>query len=571
AGSFGTKNLHAVVGNSHENFAYMVETFQFSSNGFKNIDQAGNRGFDVDSGFDKKDYIAKFRVNTDADAKIYQSLSFKIGQATGDINETYLGLTQEDFDKDPLRRYTGSQVDNIKTLQSQFSLTHNIKLSENLNITTVAYRTNFNRNWYKLDRVKNSSGEKIKIAELLDNPKDYPEAYNIITGTSSINDDALFVKANNRTYYGKGIQTVLGLKFDTNNISHDIDFGFRIHQDQIDRFQWFDEYAMDNYVMKLTTAGIHGTESNRVETANAIATYVQYKLRIGSFTATPGIRYESINNKRKDYGKNDPDRTGIDLSERSNAVNVVIPGIGLDYKFNEYLSSFGGIHKGFAPPGSKEEVDPEESINYELGTRYAKNGLSGQAVLFLNDYSNLLGMDLEASGGEGTNEQFNGGAVKTKGLELNVTYDLLYANVQSKFSLPVTIAYTYTDARFQNDFDSDFGGWGVVDAGDRFPYLPVNQFTVILGLEHQKFSFNLSGKFQGDILTAPGQGDIPSDEIINSSFIIDASTNYILNKNISLFANATNLLDQVYLVARRPAGLRPGMPQAFNFGLKVNF
>ncbi|MCF6222504.1 MAG: TonB-dependent receptor [Flavobacteriaceae bacterium] len=571
AGSFNTKNLHAYVGNSHDNFAYLVETFQFNSNGFKEIDQAGNRGFTVNSGFDKKDYLAKFRINTDKDAKIYQSLSFKMGNATADINETYLGLTQEDFDDNPIRRYVGSQMDNIKTDQSQFSLTHYAKLSDLFDITTVAYRTNFKRNWYKLDRVKGSDGNKIKIAELLDNPEIYPEAYNIVTGTSSINDDALFVKANNRSYYGKGVQTVLGFNYDTYNMSHKIDFGFRIHQDQIDRFQWYDEYAMDDNVMQLTNAGIHGTESNRVETANAVATYIQYRLNIGKFTTTPGIRYESITNKRKDYGENDPDRTGVDLSIRSNTVNVFMPGIGFDYKFNNNISSFAGIHKGFAPPGSKEELEPEESINYELGIRYSKKGLSGQAIFFLNDYTNLLGIDLEASGGEGTNEQFNGGAVKTKGIEFNLTYDLLFSKEESKYSLPFSIVYTYTDARFQNDFDSDFDGWGTVESGDAFPYLANNQFTLILGLEHQKFSVNLSGKYQGDMRTNPGQGTIPSDEIINSNFIIDASANYILNKNISLFTTATNLTDEIYLVARRPAGLRPGMPRAFNFGLKVNF
>ena len=44
-----------------------------------------------------------------------------------------------------------------------------------------------------------------------------------------------------------------------------------------------------------------------------------------------------------------------------------------------------------------------------------------------------------------------------------------------------------------------------------------------------------------------------------------------MHKNISLFANATNLTDEVYGVARRPAGLRPGMPAAFNIGLKAGF
>jgi len=570
-GSFGGKDLHAFVGNSHQNFAYLIETFQYGSNGFKLLDGAGNRGADRNSGFNKLDYLAKFRINTNKDAAVYQSLTFKLGQATGKINETYLGLSQGDFNADPLSRYAASQVDQINTDQNQFSLTHHAELSESFSITTVAYRTNFKRNWYKLDRVKDAAGNKIKIADLLDNPAAYANAFDLIKGANSVNNDALFVKANNRNYYAKGIQTVIRFNFDAKNINHDFELGFRVHQDQIDRFQWFDEYAMDNKVMELTKAGVHGTESNRIETANAIAGYIQYKLKIGKFTATPGIRYENISSIRKDYGKEDPARTGLNLKQRNNTVEVYIPGIGIDYRFNKYISSFIGIHKGFAPPGSRENVKPEESINYELGTRYADNGLSGQAVVFLNDYSNLLGTDLEAAGGNGTNEQFNGGAVKTKGLEFNITYDLLFSSTRSEFSLPVTFVYTYTDAKFQNSFDSKFEGWGKVTAGDDFPYLANNQFTIMIGLEHHKFSLNLSGRYTDAMRTAPGQGVIPLNEKTDSYFVIDASVNYNLNMNISLFANAINLTDRIYMVARRPAGLRPGMPIALNLGLKANF
>ena len=480
-------------------------------------------------------------------------------------------MTQEDFNTNPIRRYAGSQVDQINTTQSQFSLTHKAILSKSFDITTVAYRTNFSRNWYKLDRVKDRTGTKTKIAELLDNPTGFNDAFDILTGTTSILDDALFVKANNRSYYSKGIQTKLNFDFKTNNIIHNIELGIRVHQDQIDRFQWVDEYAMDNGVMELTKAGIQGTESNRIETANAVATYLQYKLKAGKFTATPGIRYENITQERKDFGKTDPDRTGSDLLERSNTVDVFIPGIGLDYRITNYLSTFMGIHKGFAPPGSKDELEPEGSTNYELGSRYAKKGISGQAVLFFNNYTNLLGSDLEAAGGGGTNEQFNGGAVKTRGLEFNLTYNLLFSKSESAFSMPITIVYTHTDAEFQNDFDSDFGGWGKVTAGDQFPYMANDQFTFIFGLEHHKFGLNLSGKYMDEMRTAPGQGEILSNEKTDSYFVIDAGANYNLHKYVSLFANATNLTDQIYVVARRPAGLRPGMPRAFNIGLKANF
>lgn len=564
-GSFGGRNLHAFVGNSQKNFGYMVETFQYGSNGFKQLDSGGN------TGFDKQDYLAKLRINTNANAKIYQSLTFKIGQTLETSNETYLGLTQDDFNANPYRRYSASQVDQMNTEQSQLSLTHMVQFSSVFDITTTAYRSDFTRNWYKLDKVKDSTGTKTKIGAVLENPTGFDDAYAILTGTSSILDDALHVKANNRSYYAQGVQTVLGFNFKTNKLSHEIDLGFRIHQDQIDRFQWIDEFAMDNGVMELTQSGIPGTESNRIETADAIATYVQYKIRYGSFTAIPGIRYENITLARQDYGKNDPDRTGVDLSERSNTVDVIIPGIGLDYQFSQFLSTFAGVHKGFSPPGSKDETAPEESINYELGLRYMKNTLSGQVVVFFNDYSNLLGTDLAAAAGGGTGDLFNAGEVETKGLEFQVTYDLLSTQKQSAFSLPLSLIYTYTDATFQNDFGSDFEGWGEVEAGDKFPYLANNQFTFILGLEHHHLNINLSGRYMDEMRTAPGQGDIPTNEKTDSYFVLDASASYMLHKNVALFANATNLTDQVYVVSRRPAGLRPGLVRMCNVGLKATF
>ena len=562
-GSFGGKNLHAFVGNKHENFGYIIETFQYSSDGFKQLANVEN------TGFDKKDFLAKFRVNTKENAKIYQSLTFKVGQVFENSNQTYLGLTQEDFDKNPFQLYAAAQKDEITSRQFQFSATHLVKFSEAFKIMTTAYRSDYSRNWYKLDKVRDASGKYIKIGELLDFPKKYSSLYDILTGSSSTRgDEALLVKANNRSYYAQGVQTVMTYDFDTDKIQHGIEVGVRLHQDQIDRFQWNDEFAMDNSRMKLIKPGEPGTESNRVETANALASYLQYKLKIGKLTALPGIRYENITMSRKDYGVFDPERTGVNMSTRSNSVDVWIPGIGLDYDFNSFISTFGGIHKGFAPPGSKEATLPEKSINYELGIRYNKKSVSGQVIVFMNNYSNLLGTDLEAAGGTGTNEQFNGGAVSTKGVEFQWSCDLLSGFKKSKFGIPLTVTYTYTDARFKNDFDSEFEGWGQVSAGDHFPYLANNQFAVIVGLEHRQFSINLSGRYMDEMRTVPGEGDILANERTDAYFIVDLSLNYRLHANITLFSSVTNVTDQVYIVARRPAGLRPGLPRAFNVGLK---
>ena len=134
-----------------------------------------------------------------------------------------------------------------------------------------------------------------------------------------------------------------------------------------------------------------------------------------------------------------------------------------------------------APPGSKEGTHPEESINYEAGVRYGASTLDVQGVFFFNDYSNLLGADLAASGGDGTTDQFNGGAVNTTGLEGSLGYDFGVLT-QANLSMPARLAYTFTKAEFQNAFESAFAPWGTVTQGDALPYVPKHQLALSLGL-----------------------------------------------------------------------------------------
>jgi Fe(3+) dicitrate transport protein len=83
--------------------------------------------------------------------------------------------------------------------------------------------------------------------------------------------------------------------------------------------------------------------------------------------------------------------------------------------------------------------------------------------------------------------------------------------------------------------------------------------------------FNVSGRYTDAMRTMPSQGTIAAELMIPSYFILDASASYNFNRTVSLFASATNITNEAYLVARRPSGLRPGMPRAFNIGLRANF
>lgn len=564
-GAFGSRNAHLQAGNAHKNVGYVFETFQYKANGFKQLDGGGN------TGFDKKDYLAKVRVNTNPEARVAQSLTFKAAQTLEESNETYVGLTDADYAKSPYRRYAGSQKDLMTTEQKQLSVVHTIQPTKWINVSTTAYRNTFARNWYKLDKVRaDSLSSSVGVANILDDPENLTAAYNVLSGTASTAGNALYVKANNRNYVSQGIQTVVGLHHATGEIEHNLDLSIRYHTDQVDRFQWVDQYQMDNQVMKLVSAGEPGTESNSIDDATAMAAYLQYKLEYKRLLVVPGIRFEDITLNRNDYGKNDVTRFGSNLAQRSNKVHVFIPGIGASYQLSEYFTSFIGVHKGFSPPGSNVGALPESSTNYEIGLRAKQEKVSGEAIFYLNNYSNLLGADLAAAGGGGTNSLYNGGEAVAKGVEFQFEY-MAFATTNSKIRLPLGVVYTYTDAEFKSDFDSDFEGWGKVSANDKLPYVAAHQFAVTTSLEHEKFNLNFSGKYVSEMRTAAGQGATLATAITDDYFVVDLSANYLIDKRFTLFGNVTNLLDNSYIVARRPSGVRPGMPRSFNFGAKVRF
>jgi len=565
AGNYGYHNMHAYAGKSFKNGAILAESFLLNSDGFKELDNDGN------TGFSKEDYMAKGRINTNPGVKVYQALNFKIGKTLENSNETYLGLTNEDFKHTPYRRYAGSQVDNMDSEHIQWHFRHLIQPFEFMDITTTVYRNDFSRNWYKLDKVKGSAdGSFVGISDILEDPESYDAELNIIKGNTIDYEDALAVKANNRSYYSQGIESIIGLIFNSSLVEHEIELGFRYHQDQMDRFQWVDTYRMREGIMQMTEKGIPGTDSNYLLEAKAFSSFTQYKLTVSRWMITAGLRYENIDFLKSDYGKNDPDRMGADLSFSGNKVDVWIPGIGIDYQFSSNLSGFFGVHKGFTPPGATEGTLPETSINYEAGIRYGSPLWNINTTLYYNDYENLLGADLAAAGGAGTVAQFNGGQSLIYGLEHEMTYELA-GLIHSSVSLPLTFQYTFTHATFENDFESEYEPWGNVAKGDELPYIPEHQFAVNVGMYYKRIAVDFSSKYVGRMRTRAGQGEIPPNELIRQHFICDFSANYKVANFLELYGGVFNLFNQVYEVSRRPAGLRPGMPQHFRFGLKAYF
>ncbi|HEY5612135.1 MAG TPA: TonB-dependent receptor, partial [Lysobacter sp.] len=149
-------------------------------------------------------------------------------------------------------------------------------------------------------------------------------------------------------------------------------------------------------------------------------------------------------------------------------------------------------------------------------------------------------------------------------------YDLGRANGWS-LAMPISLAYTYTDATFRNSFASDFEEWGAVQAGDELPYLPEQALNLQLGLEHERWRVNLAGNYIDDMRTVASQGSVAATRRTGSAFVVDLAASYKLTDQAELFTRVENLTDETWIASRRPAGARPGMSRMTYVGMRVKF
>jgi Fe(3+) dicitrate transport protein len=572
-GSFGTNQQRVWVGESRKNFDFVFEINRLASDGFKELDNGGH------TGFDRRDMMGKIRWHTDVDVKIPQSITLKVVNSTEDGNESYLGLTYDDYNHNPLRRYSATQKDILDLKHNHISLNHTISPAKGLSVNTTAYSSHTFRDWARVNSIGGQS-----LSNILGNPAAYTSAYQIMIGKAAGNID---YQSAARTYLSKGLQASAKYIFTTSKISHNIQLGVRFHSDQADRYATRSVYAMTNGVMILTSEGVTGNQENQIRNANSFASYLSYDITYKGLKVSPGIRHETINFEFQNFGNADNARLGTALRSATNDLSLILPGIGIKYEFNESTSAFAGIHKGFSPPGmpsvtsTTDQAKVETAHNYEIGYSYSKKAIDVQLVGFFSNYANILGSDNVSGGGAGTGDMFNAGKALIRGLEVSMEYDILNTNnTSSELKLPLNISYTYTEARFKGTFINGGGDWGsgAITKGDYIPFITPHLLTVSIGFETKKFNTTLVGRFVGETRVKSGQGAVIVPEVgisyndvnaIRGYLIMDISANYKWSKNFAAFTNVSNITNNKSMVTNLPQGYRPNMPFGINVGIKV--
>jgi Fe(3+) dicitrate transport protein len=573
-GSFGEIRVHGWYGGVFEGeagrFGYLVEGYRRESDGFKTIDRTPDFRDRNSTGFTKTEPMAKFFFEPGQDGR--HRIEVKWGSTDLDADETYLGLTEKDFDEDPYRRYAASRFDNIQTEQERFHVRHLMKPSDDLDITTTWYYGTFSRDWFKLNDVRTTGGTRVTMSRAL---AEGGEALDIIKGRAA---GELRVRHNSRDYYLRGLESVARYRFKTGDAAHELTGGVRVHEDQIDRLQWDENFTQAaNGAITGSTSTPLGSAGDITETTRATAAFLQDEITFGDWIVTPGLRYERIHLRYDDGAA--PATNGRET------MGLTAAGVGATRTLDDRWTLFGGVFQGFSPPGPSaaipDDLEEERSLGFEFGARYRtmNRAFQAEAVLFQTNFDDLIVVD--NIGGTGTGVSENAGSVTTRGLELSMAYDP-GTDLEWSFRNPWRLAATVTRARLDGDSNSTnaesiFAGG---KDGNRVPYIPTYAISVGTGFEKGRFGAYVDGFYVSDVYTTAsntsrqqtptGTPDSRFGEI-GKHVIWNLAVRYDLTETVTVTAGIHNFLDNEYMVSRHPHGPRPGQPRFGYLALEINF
>lgn len=573
-GSYGEFRSHGFVGDTldtaHGKVGYLLEGFYRGSDGFKTTDSTADFQNGDQTGFQQVEPM--LRLSWEPNTAMYQKLEVKFGYSSMDADETYLGLSEQDFQNSPYRRYAASRFDNIDSQQVGGFARYFISPTNNLDIVTTAYYKEFDRNWSKLNDLRGVPTASQSLSAALAG-SDNGAGLACLRGERAC---TLRVRDNNRSYYAGGVESMANYRFDSGTIHHELNGGFRYHTDAEARFQHDTQYTQNaSGVITNVVVGAPGSQDDRTGETHAYAFFLKDRMEWGRFGFTPGLRYEHLDQIYTD--RRNPRTNG------RSALDMYAGGASADYKFNDDLMMFASAHRGFSPPSPQNAVVDklaEESSNaYELGGRYKHGAFSAELTGFYTQFENLL--VVSNIGGAGTGQSENFGKVDTRGVELAMNYDA-GEDFGWGFRNPYFVSFTYTDTEQLNDATSTDAEsiFSYGKKGNKVPYIPELALSFGSGLHFDKWGMEVAANYVSETFTSASNTDSQvngagapdarfgkTDEYV----IMDVSAYYKVAKGIKILGGVQNASNEKYIVSRQPHGPRPGMPLFAYGGFELDF
>ncbi|MDW8319557.1 MAG: TonB-dependent receptor [Anaerolineae bacterium] len=481
-----------------------------------------------------------------------QAITLRANYYTEDSTVTYSGLTQAEF-TNLGARYNPFKNDKFDVERTGLSATHEIDFGA-AQLTTNVYWMRFDRDWWR--QSSSSTDGQCGTGTFTVNGVSASFANHRLAGRPvdpSANCNS--VQGRLRSYDTWGIEPRLTVRHGLGEFKA----GAKAH---------FEEQKRRQVNGSSPTARSGTLAENNLRKTDAYSLFLANRFDFGAFSVTPILRHERIEAERVNR------LTG---ARGSTTISKTLPGLGVTWNPQPDLTVFASVHRGFAPPrvedlidnttGTATDVDPEKSTNYELGLRARPMpGVSVQAALFRNDYTNLIAVGSIAGGSTPLSQ----GKALFQGLELG-------AQAQTKAGFYGRLAYTWLPEAEQKSPFVNVATKAVISgsaAGLRQPYAPEHTLTAAVGYRLGGFDGSVEaqhvGKQYSDFANTTTPAASGQTGIIPAWTVWNAAANYQFDKALTGFVSVKNLTDKTYIVDRT-RGIQVGMPRLVQVGVKYAF
>lgn len=556
-GGWNSRRLHGWAGGTIGQFGAVIETYQNNTDGFQKIDRSTRT-----AGNDVREYMLKMRWQAPESASLQQRLDLKLFRGDNDADVSYLGLTDADFRTNPDRRYGLSELERMRQGRKSVSLQHQLQFTPKISLVTTGYVTKTHRNYTRLNQINGINIAATGVTSQVNNGgANASLLQGILDGTqNTTHANGVRYVDNFQSFISKGLSFEGRAEFSTGEIEHELMGGVRWHRDTTRQLAPNIVYNQVNGSLVFNRADPRPAPNEGY--AKATSFWIADRIRYGGLTVLPLLRHENIRTLANVALPN-----GI-----SNSLKKTTFGVGLNYEISDQWTALGGVHQGFAPPGSGavQGSKGEESTNIEGGVRFRSGDFGADLVGFYTDYGNALRNCLFAN--PCANGAVDGvqqdGAKEVLGLELGLFATLFRGN---GFSLPVRLAYTFTDGKYTRAADVAGGAL----AGDMLDYTPKHIGRLELGLEHDVgFDFNVALNYSDGTCTTVTCNRPSVDTRFlktESLFTTDLSASYALTQSVDVYARVENVFDQRKISHRGTDGARGNPGRFVGGGLRVNF
>ncbi|WNL46973.1 TonB-dependent siderophore receptor [Dyella sp. BiH032] len=397
-----------------------------------------------------------------------------------------------------------------------------------------------------------------------------------------------------RNYHTFAIEPRYAQLFDLGSWTHEIGVGYRyLNEAMHERTLRNNKYDSPLYYTPFDSApysGAYVRTGNNVGGTEAHAFYVDDTINAGSWTITPGLRYERIDT----WWRALPDATVVvkGPTYRREKYSKPLPSLNVIYHVSERWKLYANAETSFGSLqyfqiGQKNAdnqfatgLAPETARTYETGTRYDNGAWGAEATLFRVNFDHELQLVGKIPGQPDSHDGWtNLGATTHKGLETAGHVDVGALDPRFR-GLSLWGTFTYTKATY------DYGSF----AGRDLPFY--SRRTANLGMRYERgpWAFNLDA-FSQSRQHSPGSpsfdptkpsryvtmgtpagdyGDIPGWTTWNlrGEYRFGPALSYL-----KLGAGVKNLFDRRYFTRSTDNnnGLYVGQPRTFFVQASVDF